>query len=52
MNGKEQAYNLSEKELKQVQEIQQELIREVDRICKKCRIHYNMVGNNVRSNSP
>lgn len=29
-------YCLSEAELKKVQEIQQDFIREVDRICKKC----------------
>ncbi len=35
---------ITDKELKQIQEIQVELISEVDRICKKCGIHYNMVG--------
>ena len=39
-----QQYNISEKELKQIQTIQQDLIQEVDRICKKNKIHYNMVG--------
>lgn len=41
---KEQQYYISEEELKQIQEIQQELIREVVRICRKCEIHFNMVG--------
>lgn len=40
----EQQYRISEAELKQIQEIQQELIREVARICRKCGIHFNMVG--------
>lgn len=37
-------YNLSDEELKKVQEIQRELIGEVKRICKKRGIHFNMVG--------
>lgn len=37
-------YNLSDEELKQVQDIQKELIGEVKRICQKCGIHFNMVG--------
>lgn len=37
-------YNLTDEELKQVQEIQKELIGEVKRICEKCGIHFNMVG--------
>lgn len=37
-------YNISEKELRQIQDIQQDLIRELTRICKKCGIHFNMVG--------
>ena len=37
-------YNLTDDELKQVQEVQRELIGEVKRICKKCGIHFNMVG--------
>lgn len=37
-------YSLSPEELKKVQSIQMELISEVDRICKKCGIRYNMVG--------
>lgn len=39
-----QQYHISEEELKQIQSIQQELIQEVARICKKCGIHFNMVG--------
>ena len=39
-----QQYYISEEELKRIQEIQQELIREVARICRKCGIHFNMVG--------
>lgn len=41
---KERQYYISEEELKQIQEIQQELIREAVRICRKCEIHFNMVG--------
>lgn len=37
-------YQISDNELKQIQDIQIELIEEVDRICKKCGICYNMVG--------
>ena len=37
-------YHLTSEELKQLQSIQKEIIAEVDRICKKCGIHYNMVG--------
>lgn len=40
----ENGYSLSSAELKQIQDIQKELIREVMRICKKCGIHFNMVG--------
>lgn len=40
----DQQYHISEMELKQIQEIQQDLICEVARICKKCGIHFNMVG--------
>lgn len=39
-----QQYNIPEEELKQIQDIQKDLIREVARICKKCGIHFNMVG--------
>ena len=35
---------ITEEELKQIQEIQVDLISEVDRICRKNHIHYNMVG--------
>ena len=42
--GKKQEYHISEEELKTIQEIQQELIGEVKRICKKCGIHFCMVG--------
>ena len=41
---KKQQYDISEEELKQIQAIQQELIQEVARICRKCGIHFNMVG--------
>lgn len=41
---KEQQYDISEEELNQIQAIQQELIQEVARICRKCGIHFNMVG--------
>ena len=41
---KNQQYYISEKELKKIQEVQQDLIHEVARICKKCGIHFNMVG--------
>ena len=44
MSDKEQQYYISEKELKQIQAVQQELIQEVARICQKCGIHFNMVG--------
>lgn len=37
-------YHISEKELKVIQNVQKELISEVDRICKKHGIMYNMVG--------
>lgn len=38
------AYNIPESELKEIQKIQMDLISEVDRICKKNDIKYNMVG--------
>lgn len=46
MGGKisKERYDLTEEELKQVQEIQRELIGEVKRICQKCGIHFGMVG--------
>ena len=37
-------YRLTPEELRKVQLVQLELIREVKRICDKCNIHYNMVG--------
>lgn len=37
-------YRLTDEELKQVQEIQKELIQEVKRVCQKCDIRFNMVG--------
>lgn len=39
-----EGYDLNNEELKQIQEVQKELIGEVSRICKKCGIHFNMVG--------
>lgn len=44
MKNENSYYNLTDEELKQVQEIQKELIGEVKRICEKCNIHFNMVG--------
>ena len=38
---KEQQYDISEEELKQIQAIQQELIQEVARICRKCGTNLN-----------
>ena len=43
-SGQSQAYHITAAELKKLQETQMELISEVDRICKKCGIRYNMVG--------
>ena len=40
----QETYNMTPQELKMLQKIQIELIAEVDRICKKCGIKYNMVG--------
>lgn len=37
-------YTLTEKELRQVQLIQLEMLQEVDRICKKCNIRYNIIA--------
>lgn len=37
-------YYLTESDLKQIHEIQKELIGEVQRICNKCNINFNMVG--------
>lgn len=39
-----QPYNLSKEELRQVQLIQLEMLVEVDRICKKCGIRYNIIA--------
>lgn len=41
---KKEPYHISDDELKRIQDIQKELIGEVKRICKKCGIHFNMVG--------
>lgn len=35
---------LSQEELRQVQLTQLEMLKEVDRICKKCNIHYNIIA--------
>ena len=43
-NGKQ--YIISDEELQRIHEIQKEMIREINRICKKNHIHYNMVGGN------
>ncbi|MCM1154915.1 MAG: LicD family protein [Roseburia sp.] len=37
-------YIMTQDELHCLQEIEIELLQEVDRICRKCGIHYNMVG--------
>ncbi len=37
-------YQITDDELKRIQDIQVELIEELDRVCKKNGIHYNMVG--------
>lgn len=42
--SRRQGYQISDTELKEIQKTQKELIAEVDRICRKCNIHYNMVG--------
>ena len=39
-----EGYNVSDVELRQIQLIQLEIIKEIDRICKKCGIMYNVVG--------
>lgn len=44
ISAKRDGYQISEQELKEIQQIQKDLIKEVDRICKKCGIRYNMVG--------
>lgn len=37
-------YTLSNSELRKVQLIQLEMLQEVDRICRKCNIHYNIIA--------
>lgn len=37
-------YIMTQEELHDLQKIEIELLQEVDRICRKCNIHYNMVG--------
>ena len=37
-------YELSEKELRELQMIQLDMLCEVDRICRKCNIHYNIIA--------
>lgn len=37
-------HHLSEQELRQVQLIQLEILKEVDRICRLCGIHYNIIA--------
>lgn len=37
-------YDLSQQELKAIQRIQLEMLQEVDRICRKCGIHYNIIA--------
>ena len=44
MTVNREGYQISDQELNRLQQAQQELIAEVDRICKKCGIRYNMVG--------
>ncbi len=44
IHEEKQRYYISSEELKQLQDVQQKLIQEVARICKKCGIHFNMVG--------
>lgn len=39
-----QGYQITDEELLAIQKVERELITEVDRICKKCGIRYNMVG--------
>lgn len=41
MSGK---YEITKEELRQIQMIQLEMLQEVDRICKKCNIHYNIIA--------
>lgn len=42
--AKRDGYQITPEELRQIQLTQLELILEVRRICRKCHIHYNMVG--------
>lgn len=35
---------ISSKSLRQIQMIQLDMLKEVDRICKKCGIHYNIIA--------
>lgn len=44
MRKRQKQHNITEEELRQLQAVQRDLIREVDRICKKCGIRYCMVG--------
>lgn len=44
MNEIYENYELSKEELRRVQMIQLELLQEVDRICKKCGIGYNIIA--------
>lgn len=37
-------YVMTQTELQELQKIEVELLQEADRICRKCGIHYNMVG--------
>ena len=37
-------YKLTQKELREVQLIQLEMLKEVDRICRKCNIRYNIIA--------
>ena len=41
---KRAGYQISDEELKKIQKIQLDIIKEIDRICKKCNITYNIVG--------
>lgn len=41
---RQKKYDISEDELGQIQAVQRELIAEVVRICRKCGIHFGMVG--------
>ena len=41
---REAMIELDNQTLRQVQMIQLEMLEEVDRICKKCNIHYNIIA--------